>query len=102
MKLRTSQSIIIGGSLFIPFVHFLPLNWDPDFGAQNQCVSSSVVDLDPDPHGSAKIWMAWIRNRIENAYPDPDAWKMTTINILWRTHRDYDLVLPFKKAFAPS
>jgi hypothetical protein len=50
MKLRTAQSVIIEGSLFIPFVYFLPLDRDPDFGAKNQCVSSSVVNLDPGPH----------------------------------------------------
>jgi hypothetical protein len=29
---------------------------------------------DPDTHGSALIWLTWIRIRIENAdtYPDPD------------------------------
>jgi hypothetical protein len=38
---------------------------------------------DPDTHGSALIWLTWIRIRIENAdtYPDPDpeARKLTKI-----------------------
>jgi hypothetical protein len=31
---------------------------------------TSVVDL--DPHGSALVWLSWIRIRIRNADPDPD------------------------------
>jgi hypothetical protein len=37
------------------------------------------IDLDPDPHGSALIWLFLIRIqiRIGNADPDPGAWKLT-------------------------
>jgi hypothetical protein len=35
----------------------------------------SVVD--PDSPGSAFFWPSWIRVRIGNADPDPDAWKLT-------------------------
>jgi hypothetical protein len=44
------------------------------------CVAGSVVD--PDPLGSAFIWMSWIRIPIRNADPDPDpgAWKLTKID----------------------
>jgi hypothetical protein len=35
---------------------------------------TSVVD--PDPHGSALIWLSWICIRIGNADPDSGAWKM--------------------------
>jgi hypothetical protein len=38
--------------------------------------------LDPDPHGSALIWLSWIRIRIGNADPDPDrgAWKLIILD----------------------
>ncbi len=44
------------------------------------CSFSSVVD--PDPYGSALIWLSWIRIRVGNADPDPDpeAGKLTKIN----------------------
>ena len=35
----------------------------------------SVVD--PNPHGSAFIWLSWIRIRMGNADLDPGAWKLT-------------------------
>ncbi len=34
----------------------------------------SVVE--PDPPGSEFIWLSWIRIGIENADPDPGAWKI--------------------------
>jgi hypothetical protein len=44
---------------------------------------SSVVDLDPDPLGSAFIWLFWIRIRFGNANPDqdPGARKLTNKQI---------------------
>jgi hypothetical protein len=41
---------------------------------------SSAVD--PDPYGSAMIWLSWIRIRVGNADPGPDpgARKLTKIN----------------------
>ncbi len=43
---------------------------------------NSVVEPELDPHGSALIWLSWIRIRIANADPDPDlgAGKLTKIN----------------------
>jgi hypothetical protein len=38
---------------------------------------SSVMDADPDPHGSTLIWLSWIRICIGNADPDPGARKLT-------------------------
>jgi hypothetical protein len=40
--------------------------------------------VDPEPHGSALIWLSWIWIRIGNADPDPGAWKynkIVTINV---------------------
>jgi hypothetical protein len=31
--------------------------------------------VDPDPHGSALIWLSWIRIRIGNADLNQGAWK---------------------------
>ncbi len=35
---------------------------------------------DPDPHGSALIWLSWVRIRIGNADPDPGTRKYNKIN----------------------
>jgi hypothetical protein len=39
------------------------------------------VDLDLDLHGSANIYLSWIRILVENADPDldPGAWKLKKI-----------------------
>ncbi len=55
------------------------------------------MDPDPDPHGSAFIWLSWTRIRNGNADPDTDSEQenlpeFTNIpGFLW-----------FKKAFVPS
>jgi hypothetical protein len=36
--------------------------------------------VDPDPHGSAAIWLSWIRIRLGRRNPDPGAWKLTKIH----------------------
>ncbi len=39
----------------------------------NPIVTNSVVDPDPDPPGSAFIWLSLLRIRIPNTDPDPGA-----------------------------
>jgi len=34
----------------------------------------------PDPHGSAFIWLTWIRIRLGKADPDSGEWKLTKIH----------------------
>jgi hypothetical protein len=41
-------------------------------GMWNSKISSSVADLDPDPHGSALSWLSRNRIRIGNVNPDLD------------------------------
>jgi hypothetical protein len=50
---------------------------------------------DPDPHGSALIWLSWIRIRIGNADPDPGIRKFIKIN-------RYTWFLAFRMAFVPT
>ncbi len=46
---------------------------------QQQFLKKNSV-VDPDSHGSACIWLSWIRIFVGNANPDPGARKLTKIN----------------------
>ncbi len=50
--------------------------------------------MDPEQHGSAFIWLSWLRIGIRNSNPDPGAWKFTKIT-------NKPGFLPFEKAFVP-
>jgi hypothetical protein len=56
--------------------------------------------VDPNPQGSALIWLSWMRIRIcignADLDLDPEAWKLTKIN------KKKPGFLLFKKAFVPS
>jgi hypothetical protein len=58
------------------------MDLDPDLHLIRY-VFCSVVDLDPNPHGSAFIWLYWILIWIciKNGDPDPNlgAWGLTKI-----------------------
>ncbi len=49
-------------------LHMVPVDL-----AKKRYVKIIVVDPDSDTHGSAFIWLSWIRIRIGNVDPDPGA-----------------------------